>query len=303
MPCTKGILAFLGLLMAQPIAIAIHGGAGNITPQNLPTEKARQIEAYLQSVAEESYRLLSEGRMALEVVEIAVRRLEDAGWFDAGVGSYLNERGFIEMDASIMDGKTRRAGAVAAVRGVRNPITLARMVMERTNHVFIVGEGADSLARLWELPPLRNQVPAFPEEAHTQGTVGAVALDKYGNLAAATSTGGIARKKVSRVGDSPIIGAGTYAENDLIAISATGHGEYFIRSVLAYDIAARIRYARESIPAAIQNAFRERLEAIGGTGGIIAVSPQGETFFHFNTPGMYRAAKDAQGRLTIALFR
>lgn len=300
---TKGGLILLGLLMAQPIAIAIHGGAGNITPQKLPSDKAREIEAYLKSVAEEGYRLLSEGRMALEVVEIAVRRLEDAGWFDAGIGSYLNERGFVEMDASIMDGKTRRAGAVAAVRGVRNPITLARMVMERTSHVLIVGEGADSLARLWALPPLRNQMPTFPYEVQTQGTVGAVALDKYGNLAAATSTGGIAGKKVSRVGDSPIIGAGTYAENGVIALSATGHGEFFIRSVLTYDIAARIKYAQMPISEAIQKAFQERLEPIGGTGGVIAVSPKGEIFFYFNTPGMYRAGIDAAGELTVRLFR
>lgn len=293
----------LGMLMAQPIAIAIHGGAGNITPQSVPPERAREIEAYLRDVAEEGYRLLGEGRMALEVVEIAVRRLEDAGWFDAGVGSFLNEKGFMEMDASIMDGKTRRTGAVAAVRSVRNPITLARLVMERTSHVFIVGEGADSLARQWQLPSLRNELPLIAPEALTQGTVGAVALDKYGNLAAATSTGGLAGKKVGRVGDSPIIGAGTYAENGVIALSATGYGEYFIRSVLTYDIAARIRYARQPIPEAIQKAFSERLEPIGGTGGVIAVSPQGEVFFHFNTDGMYRAGKDAQGRLTVALYK
>lgn len=290
-------------MMAQPIAVAIHGGAGNMTPENLPSEKAKQIEAYLRDVVEEAHRLLSEGRLALEVVEIAVRRLEDAGWFDAGIGSYLNERGFIEMDASIMDGKTRRTGAVAAVRGVRNPITLARLVMERTSHVFIVGEGADSLARIWALPPLRNEVPTISPGVVTQGTVGAVALDKYGNLAAATSTGGIAGKKVSRVGDSPIIGAGTYAENGVIALSATGYGEYFIRSVLTYDIAARIRYAKMTPAAAIQSAFKERLESIGGTGGVIAVSPQGEVFFHFNTSGMYRAGKDSAGRLTVGIYK
>ncbi|MEN3040181.1 MAG: isoaspartyl peptidase/L-asparaginase [Bacteroidia bacterium] len=304
MPFTKAVGYWLfGLVMAQPIAIAIHGGAGNMTPENLPPDKAQQIEAYLRSVVEESYQLLSEGRLALEVVEIAVRRLEDAGWFDAGVGSYLNERGFIEMDASIMDGKTRRTGAVAAVRGVRNPITLARLIMERTPHVFIVGEGADSLARLWALPPLRNEIPSLAPGVVTQGTVGAVALDQYGNLAAATSTGGIAGKKVSRVGDSPIIGAGTYAENGVIALSATGHGEYFIRSVLTYDIAARIRYAKMAPLTAIQSAFQERLESIGGKGGVIAVSPEGEIFFHFNTSGMYRAGKDRTGRLTIGIFK
>ncbi|MCX8111792.1 MAG: isoaspartyl peptidase/L-asparaginase [Bacteroidia bacterium] len=289
--------------MAQPIAIAVHGGAGAITPQNLSPSKAQEIETYLRSVVEEAYQLLEQGRMALEVVEVAVRRLEDAGYFNAGRGAVLNEKGFAELDAAIMDGKTRRVGAVAATRSVQNPVTLARLIMERTEHVLIVGEGADSLAKLWELPPLRNQDMSQPEVIWTQGTVGAVALDKYGNLAAATSTGGIARKRLGRVGDSPIIGAGTYAENGLVALSATGHGEYFVRSVLAYDIAARLRYARLSLKEAIQQAFKERLEPIGGTGGVIAVSPQGEVAFYFNTPGMYRAGKDAQGHLSVGLFR
>ncbi|MCS7153625.1 MAG: isoaspartyl peptidase/L-asparaginase [Bacteroidia bacterium] len=289
--------------MAQPIAVAIHGGAGNLTPHTLPTSKVQEHEAYLKSVVEEAYHLLEEGRLALEVVEIAVRRLEDAGYFNAGRGAVLNEKGFVQLDASIMDGKTRRSGAVAAVRATGNPVTLARLVMERTNHVLIVGEGADSLAKLWALPPLRNDYIPHASPVWTQGTVGAVALDKYGNLAAATSTGGIVGKKVGRVGDSPIIGAGTYAENGLIALSATGHGEYFIRSVLAYDIAARLRYAKASPAQAIEEAFKDRLESIGGTGGVIAVTPKGEVLFYFNTPGMYRAGKDAQGRLIVATFR
>ncbi|MDW8014606.1 MAG: isoaspartyl peptidase/L-asparaginase [Bacteroidia bacterium] len=289
--------------MAQPFAIAVHGGAGHITPHNLPPEKVQKIEQYLREVVEEGYALLNQGRMALEVVEIAVRRLEDAGWFNAGRGAVLNEDGFPELDAGIMDGKDKRVGAVAAVSQTQNPITLARLVMERTPHVLIVGTGADSLARLWRLPPFQNQGYPQSETLWASGTVGAVALDKYGNLAAATSTGGIPRKKRGRVGDSPLVGAGLYAENGVVAISTTGHGEYFIRSVLAYDIAARLRYGRTSLPEAIQEAFQQRLEPIGGTGGVIAVSPTGEIFFHFNTPGMYRAGKDAKGTLMVGIFR
>lgn len=296
------MLKLLTWIMAQPIAIAIHGGAGNILPTNLPPARAAEIERYLVQVVEEGYALLQQGRMALEVVEIAVRRLEDAGYFNAGRGAVPNERGEIELDASIMDGKTRRAGAVAAARKVQNPITLARMIMERTSHVLIAGEGADSLAQLWQLP-LRNENQLQEPPLWSYGTVGAVALDKYGNLAAATSTGGIMRKLPGRIGDSPLIGAGTYAENGVVAISATGQGEYFIRSVLTYDVAARMRYARQPLAEAVRSAFQERLEAIGGTGGVIAVSPQGEVFFHFNTPGMYRAGKDAQGKLQVGIFR
>ncbi|MCS7189540.1 MAG: isoaspartyl peptidase/L-asparaginase [Bacteroidia bacterium] len=288
--------------MAQPVAIAIHGGAGNIRPENLPPEKAQKVRAYLQQVVEEGYRLLREGKMALEVVEIAVRRLEDAGYFNAGIGAVPNERGEVELDAAIMDGHSRRAGAVAAAHTVRNPITLARLIMERTSHVLIVGQGADSLATLWDLP-LRNHEYAPSEVPWSYGTVGAVALDKYGNLAAATSTGGISGKKRGRVGDTPLIGAGTYAENGVAAISCTGQGEYFIRSVLAYDIAARVRYKQLPISEAIQQAFRERLESIGGQGGVIAVSPSGEIFLYFNTPGMYRASIDAQGHIFVEIFR
>ncbi|MCX7606674.1 MAG: isoaspartyl peptidase/L-asparaginase [Bacteroidia bacterium] len=289
-------------LMAQPVAIAIHGGAGNIRPENLSPSQAKKVERYLQEVVEEGYRLLQEGRSAIEVVEIAVRRLEDAGYFNAGAGAVPNEKGEVELDAAIMDGRDRKAGAVAAVKKVRNPVTLARLVMERTPHVLIVAEGADSLAQEWELP-LRNSVPLSPDVPWSYGTVGAVALDKQGNLAAATSTGGIMGKKAGRVGDTPLIGAGTYAENGLLALSATGQGEYFIRSVLAYDVAARMRYARLSLSEAVREAFHQRLEAIGGQGGVIAISPTGEVFLHFNTPGMYRAAKNAQGHFTVGIFR
>ncbi|GIV23667.1 MAG: hypothetical protein KatS3mg025_1326 [Bacteroidia bacterium] len=290
------------MLMGQPIAIAIHGGAGNIRPENLPPDRAQKVEAYMREVVEEAYLLLQQGRMAIEVVEVAVRRLEDAGYFNAGTGAVPNERGEVELDAAIMDGHTRRAGAVAAVRQVRNPITLARYVMERTSHVLIVGAGADSLAQLWNLP-LRNGIETPSEVPWSYGTVGAVALDKHGNLAAATSTGGIMHKKAGRVGDTPLIGAGTYAENGVVAVSATGQGEYFIRSVLAYDIAARIRYAKQPLREAVLQAFAERLEPIGGQGGVIALSPAGEVFLHFNTPGMYRAAINASGHRIVGIFR
>ncbi len=290
------------VLMAQPIAIAIHGGAGDIRPENLPPDKAQKVEAYLSQVIEEGYQLLAAGRTALEVVETAVRRLEDAGYFNAGRGAVRNTQGEVELDAAIMDGYTLRSGAVAAVRKAQNPITLARYVMERTRHVFIVGAGADSLAEAWQLP-LRNEVPTPPEVPWSYGTVGAVALDRYGNLAAATSTGGIDGKLPGRVGDSPLIGAGTYAENGVIAISATGRGEFFIRSVLAYDVATRIKYAGLTPQESILRAFGDRLERIGGEGGIIAVTPQGQVLMHFNTPGMYRAGIDAQGKRLIGIFR
>ncbi len=298
-------LSFIFALMAQnhPIAIAIHGGAGDIRPDNLPPEKARIVEAFLSTLVEQAYQQLREGRTALDVVEFAVKSLEAAGYFNAGRGAVPNARGEVELDAAIMDGKTLRTGAVAAVKLADSPITLARLVMERTPHVFIVGAGADSLAQTWKLP-LRNDLSAFtPEVPWSYGTVGAVALDQYGNLAAATSTGGITHKLPGRVGDTPIIGASTYAENNLIAISTTGKGEYFIRTVLAYDIAARIKYQDLPPHQAIQKAFQERLEAIGGQGGLIAVTPTGEALTYFNTPGMYRASINSRGEKSIGIFR
>jgi beta-aspartyl-peptidase (threonine type) len=297
-------LNFTFTLMAQsPIAIAIHGGAGNIRPDNLPPEKAQVVATFLSNLVDEAYRQLQEGRTALDVVEFAVRKLEDAGYFNAGRGAVPNARGEIELDAAIMDGKTLRAGAVAAAKLPGAPITLARLIMERTPHVLIVGAGADSLAKAWNLP-LRNETYAPTSEVPwSYGTVGAVALDRYGNLAAATSTGGIINKLPGRVGDTPLIGASTYAENNLIAISTTGKGEYFIRAVLAYDVAARIKYQKLSPAEAIRKAFQERLEAIGGEGGLIAVTPTGETLLYFNTPGMYRAAINNQGQKVVGLFR
>lgn len=299
-----GLFTCTFALMAQsPIAIAIHGGAGDIRPDNLPPEKAKVVETFLSGLVEEAYQQLQAGRTALDVVEFAVHRLEEAGYFNAGRGALPNTHGEVELDAALMDGKTLRAGAVAAVKLTANPINLARLVMERTPHVLIVGAGADSLAKAWNLPLCNDAPTPAPDVPWSYGTVGAVALDKYGNLAAATSTGGIANKLPGRVGDTPIIGASTYAENNLIAISTTGKGEFFIRAVLAYDVAARMRYQGLTARDAIRRAFQERLEAIGGQGGLIAITPQGEALFYFNTPGMYRAAIDSQRQKTVGLFR
>ncbi|MCS7162220.1 MAG: isoaspartyl peptidase/L-asparaginase [Bacteroidia bacterium] len=296
------VLGMIGGLMAQRVAIAVHGGAGNIRPTDIPPARQQQAEAYLREVVQEGYELLRSGRSALDVVEIAVRRLEDSGLFNAGRGAVRNSQGVVELDASIMDGRTRAVGAVAAVRQVQNPVSLARQVMERTRHVLIVGPAADELARAWALP-MRNEVE-FSEPATTfWGTVGAVALDAQGNLAAATSTGGLSGKLPGRVGDSPIPGAGTYAENGLVALSATGEGEYFLRSVLVYDIAARLRYQKVPLSQALASAFQERLEPIGGRGGVIAITPTGEVAFYFNTSCLFRAAIDGEGRLTVGTFR
>lgn len=286
--------------MAQPVAIAIHGGAGNISPQNLSLDKKNQVEKLLSQIVERGYQKLQQGESALNVVEEAVRALEEAGYFNAGLGALPSQEGIVELDAAIMDGKTLRAGAIAAARLPKYPISVARRVMEETPHVLIVGAGADALVRKWQLEE-RGHVP-HTESSWTYGTVGAVALDKAGNLAAATSTGGISRKMLGRVGDSPIIGAGTYAENGIGALSATGKGEYFIRSVFAYDVIAQIKYGKESPQKALQNTL-DRMAQLGGEGGCIFVTSEGDTFILFNTEGMYRAAIDAQGRKNLGCFK
>ncbi|MGQ9863741.1 MAG: isoaspartyl peptidase/L-asparaginase family protein [Bacteroidia bacterium] len=286
--------------MAQPVAIAIHGGAGNITPQNLSPDKQSRVEKILSEIVERGYERLRQGASALDVVEEAVRSLEESGYFNAGLGAVPNQEGIVELDAAIMDGKTLRAGAIAAARLPKYPISAARKVMEETPHVLVVGAGADALVRKWQLEE-RGQVP-LSEPLWTYGTVGAVALDKAGNLASATSTGGIGGKMPGRVGDSPLIGAGTYAENGVGALSATGKGEYFIRIACTYDVIARIKYGKEAPPDALQNALN-RIAQLGGEGGCILVTPRGETFMLFNSSGMYRAAIDANGKKTIDCFK
>ena len=264
------------------------------------------------------YAILEKGGTSLDAVEAVVQRLEDDSLFNAGKGSVFNSDGKVELDASIMDGNTLKAGAVAGVHHVKNPIRLARTVMEKSEHVFFIGDGAEKFAQehglelvdesyffteaRWQsLQKAKAKESLTEKEKH--GTVGAVALDQHGNLAAATSTGGMTNKKFGRIGDSPIIGAGTYADNETCAISATGHGEYFIRAVVAHDIASLIRYKRLSIQAAAEEVVMNKLAKLGGTGGIIAIDRNANIAMPFNTDGMYRAYKVQGGKTFVAIYK
>ncbi|HEX6156334.1 MAG TPA: isoaspartyl peptidase/L-asparaginase [Burkholderiales bacterium] len=281
--------------------IAIHGGAG-VMRRDKPGPQHRAV---LKQALEAAY----QQKTALDAVTAAVRVLEDSPLFNAGRGSCFNAEGEIEMDASVMDGRELRAGAVAAVRTIRNPVLAARLVMEKTRHVLLAGDGAEKFARRHGL-----QLEA-PEYFHTalrrsalqrklqnhHGTVGAVALDEDGNLAAATSTGGYTGKLPGRIGDSPLIGAGTYADNRACAVSGTGLGEAFIRAAVAYDTAARMRYRGESLASAARAALRN-VARLGGDGGLIAVDRRGNVAMPFNSEGMYRGAIDRRGKTTIAIF-
>lgn len=301
-------------------AIAIHGGAGTLPRAQMTAEREAAYRDGLASALGQASALLASGGASLDAVALAVRILEDNPLFNAGRGAVFTHEGTVELDASIMDGATLRAGAIAGVRHVRNPIDLARAVMDKSPHVMLIGEGAEEFALTQGMalvpndyfytPARRAQLERVlqgrlqPEnELSALGTVGAVALDSQGNLAAATSTGGMTNKRYGRVGDSPIIGAGTYADNAGCAVSATGHGEYFIRAVVAYDICARKRYTRESLAAAAHQVIMQRLPAMGGEGGIIAVDRDGNVVMEFNSEGMFRAAQRAGSAAEIAIYR
>jgi beta-aspartyl-peptidase (threonine type) len=282
-------------------AVAIHGGAG-VVRRDKPGEQHR-------AVLEQALEAAMAQKTALDAVVAAVLVLEDAPLFNAGRGACFNAEGEIEMDASIMDGATLRAGAVAAVRRIRNPVLAARAVMEKTRHVLLAGESADRFA---EAQGLKLEAAEYFETQARRlalqknlkghhGTVGAVALDRHGNLAAATSTGGYPGKMPGRVGDSPLIGAGTYADNRACAVSGTGLGEAFMRAAVAHDVCARVLYAKVSLAAAARAALRS-VAAIGGDGGLIAVDRRGNIAMPFNSEGMFRASIDAAGRKTVAIF-
>lgn len=307
-----------------PIAIAIHGGSGTIDRGEFSEERVGDIRATLERAARSGHEVLAGGGTSLDAVTRAVLVLEDSPHFNAGRGAVFNAEGKNELDASIMDGATRKAGAVAAVHNVRNPVLLARAVMTDSEHVMLMGEGAEVFARQqgiafepddyfhteyrWQQLQRaksgdqagRTFLSETPERWFS--TVGAVALDRHGNLAAATSTGGMTNKRWGRVGDSPIIGAGTYADNRSCAVSATGHGEFFIRATVARDICARVQYTGASLAEAADAVVRGELVEMGGAGGIIAVDPTGKVSLVFNTSGMYRASIDAEGRLYVAIF-
>jgi beta-aspartyl-peptidase (threonine type) len=318
-------------------SIAIHGGAGAIPADLFGKDQGARYRASLATALDASFAILECGGSSLDAVTAAVRALEDDPLFNAGHGAALTREGWAELDAAVMDGKDQRAGAVASVRHVKNPIDLARRVMEKSRHVLLVSTGAEEFALEEGIPLVPNLyfrtderkqqlaaeqqgrrvsdlMPAgtlgasgalggtLAAPAGSQGTVGAVALDKHGNLAAATSTGGMTNKRQGRVGDSPIIGAGTYAKNGVCAISATGHGEYFIRAVAAYHIASGVEYRGLSLAAATRELIHTRIPALGGSGGIIAVGPQGEIVMDFNTEGMFRGARNSAGHREVAIL-
>jgi L-asparaginase / beta-aspartyl-peptidase len=298
--------------------LVIHGGAGVIERARLRPEQDGEIRAALDRALAAGEAVLARGGSALDAVEATAKVLEDDPNFNAGRGAVFTYQGTNELDAAIMDGRTRAAGAVTGVTATRNPISLARAVMERSPHVFLSREGADQFSREQDLEQAPPEWFATPERRRQldelrsrpsadyfdvdlkYGTVGAVALDVHGHVAAATSTGGLTGKRWGRIGDSPIIGAGTYADDRACAVSATGAGEYFIRAGVAHEICARIRIGGESAQAAADAVMAE-VEALGGTGGVIVVTPRGEGAFSFNTPGMYRGEASAAGR-SVAIY-
>jgi len=309
----------------RPIAIAIHAGAGTIRRENLDADRERVIRDTLARAVRAGHAVLADGGAAIDAVTAAITQLEDAPEFNAGRGAVLTSEGKVELDASVMTGHDLNAGAVASVRGVRHPILAARGVLERSPHVMLVGEGAEQFAR--ELGLEFKPEEWFRTEFRTEqlrriqaaeagtarltdehrdswfSTVGTVALDRHGNLAAGTSTGGTSNKRYGRVGDSPIIGAGTYADNRSCAVSATGHGEYFIRHAVAFDICARMRYRGLGLSESAGQVVNQVLVEAGGDGGVIALDAAGNIAMPFNTAGMYRAAIDTDGNLDVMIYR
>lgn len=318
----------------EPVfAIAIHGGAGTILKENMTPELEAAYTAKLKEAVTVGYTILKNGGSSLDAVEKTINVLEDSPLFNAGKGAVFTNEGKNELDASIMEGKTLNAGAVAGVTNVKNPINLARAVMEKSEHVMFAREGAEVFAqqngietvdpsyfytesrmKALERAKQREAVELDHDDAQTSnydsfikdskfGTVGCVALDKEGNLAAGTSTGGMTNKRWGRVGDSPIIGAGTYANNKTCAVSSTGWGEYFIRGVVAYDIAAMMEYKQVSLNEAAKEVIQNKLTALGGDGGIIAIDNKGNIAMEFNTAGMYRASVDVNGNVNVAIYK
>jgi L-asparaginase / beta-aspartyl-peptidase len=305
-------------------SLAIHGGAGTLLRGQMTPAKEQEYTAALQQALDAGHAVLSKAGSALDAVEAAVRVLEDCPLFNAGRGSVFTAEGTHQMDASIMEGRTRNAGAVSLITGIRNPISLARDVMEKSNHVFLAGDGAMHFAKtlgytLEEPSYFHNDLrhkqwlalrdsEAFQLDHSDRkdskfGTVGAVACDVHGNLAAATSTGGMTNKKWGRVGDSPMIGAGTYANNATCAISCTGSGEFFIRGVVAYDVSCLMEYRGLSLADAASEVIQNRVLQLGGDGGLIAVDAQGNIAMPFNTEGMYRGFVTSVGKTGIAIYK
>lgn len=327
--------------MNNNYVLVIHGGAGTILKENMSAEKEKAYLQKLEEALKVGYKILSDSGTAIEAVEAAVMVMEDSPLFNAGKGSVYTNDESNEMDAAIMDGKTGLAGAITGVKRIKNPITVARLVMEKSEHVMLVGAGAEKFAekmgvtlvdpsyffdqnRLDQLKKVKDQEKTMLDHDGDRGqsidsseiefnidlnpdkkfgTVGAVALDRFGNLAAATSTGGMTNKRYGRVGDAPIIGAGTYADNLTCAISCTGHGEFFIRNVVAYDVAALMKYKTWSLKKAAEYVIQEKLEKINGKGGLIGVDGKGNVIMTFNTPGMYRGVIKNDGSFDVYIYK
>ena len=304
----------------NPIAIVIHGGAGNIYRKNISPEKEAEYRAKLDEAVSKGHEILNDGGTAMEAVQRTINILEDSPLFNAGKGAVFNHEGYNELDASIMDGKTQNAGAIAGVTRVKNPINLAYEVMENSKHVLLSGAGAQEFAeqrgiklvdsayfatpaRLEALKRSQNKTALLSWEDKKFGTVGCVALDKDGNIVAGTSTGGMTNKRWNRIGDVPIIGAGTYANNATCGVSSTGWGEYFIRLAVAHDISAQMMYKGVSLQEASEDVIMNKLENLGGDGGIIAVDKDGNISKVFNSTGMFRASIDKNGQKQINIFK
>ena len=305
-------------------SIAIHGGAGTLVKGLMTPELEAEYKAALQNALTQGYAVLEKGASALDAVEVAVRLLEDSPLFNAGKGSVFTAEGTHEMDAAIMNGENLKAGAVSLITGIKNPVSLARDIMDKSYHVFLAGEGAMQFAKsngyTIESPDYfydevrYKQWQGIKDSDNFQldhsvkkdgkfGTVGAVACDQKGNIAAATSTGGMTNKKWGRVGDSPMIGAGTYANNNTCAVSCTGSGEYFIRGVVAYDVSCLMEHKGMSVEEASNEVINNRILKIQGDGGLIAIDTKGNIAMPFNTEGMYRACKTSSGKEVIAIYK
>jgi beta-aspartyl-peptidase (threonine type) len=314
----------------NPFSLVIHGGAGTILKSDMTPELEKAYSQGLEIALNNGFNILENGGTSIEAIRASIKTLEDNILFNAGRGAVFTKKGVQEMDAAIMDGKTLAAGSIAGVRNVRNPIELAYEVMTNSNHVFLSGKGANDYAikmglklepdeyffskfRYDQWKEIRDSDNYSLDHTHQDldelmkdkkfGTVGAVACDQMGNLAAATSTGGMTNKKYGRIGDSPIIGAGTYANNETCAISCTGHGELFIRAVAAHDVNALMAYKGLTLQQAMDEVVNHKLMAINGEGGMIGVDAMGNTAMIFNSAGMYRAMKNSKGEFKIGIFK
>jgi len=311
----------------RKVGLVVHGGAGTISRSEMTPQREREYRAGLERAMTAGYEILKRGGSSLDAAEAAVRMLEDDPHFNAGKGAVFTSIGTNEMDAAVMDGKTLSAGTVASLKHIKNPVSLARLVMEKSGHVMMDGEGAEAFAKENGVQVLPDQKYFFTQERwealqkvkaaeksggggkkyiitdqDRHGTVGAVALDQNGNLAAATSTGGTTNKRAGRVGDSPVIGAGTYANNATCAVSATGDGEYFVRATVAHDVSALMEYRGMSLTEAAQSVL-DKVAKLGGSGGLIAIDRQGNIALPFNTSGMYRGYVDPNGKFVVEIYK